>query len=374
MEGCGDFLQWLGPDTSMNILMCLKDPSDLIRVCSVSSSWRRFGHQNHRPFYSDHSIPFQNGCFDGMSIPFQPSFYSEPNTTSLYITMIENSLSKQLCLRLFPEISSFAHVIEVENTIEPIVVKPDKSMEWEYLKRDHRVYAFLARGLTSFVRKDCLSEAIFASSTDNYPEESIQNTLEPSDRVEQRASYWSSEGESDPTVPEILDYKLISKLCVITEIHVQPFQARAVRFRMGRPRSSMEIGSDFRDEFEAGRESPDYAFEWTYTSPEFPMAQENCLQKFKLPEPVLCIGGILQVELLGRAYCQEELKTVKAIGCKLVSHMKEKTIMSISHVQVVGRPLSSGFDVDIHGPSGRCTLKYYHGAEHCQSPTRAPEG
>ncbi|GMP70148.1 hypothetical protein CsSME_00029120 [Camellia sinensis var. sinensis] len=204
MEGCGDFLQWLGPDTSMNILMCLKDPSDLIRVCSVSSSWRRF-----------------------------------------------------------------------------------------------------ARGLTSFVRKDCLSEAIFASSTDNYPEESIQNTLEPSDRVEQRASYWSSEGESDPTVPEILDYKLISKLCLITEIHVQPFQARAVRFRMGRPRSSMEIGSDFRDEFEAGRESPDYAFEWTYTSPEFPMAQENCLQKFKLPEPVLCIGGILQVELLGRVQRQE---------------------------------------------------------------------
>ncbi|XP_028053943.1 F-box protein At4g00755-like [Camellia sinensis] len=110
MEGCGDFLQWLGPDTSMNILMCLKDPSDLIRVCSVSSSWRRF--------------------------------------------VIENSLSKQLCLRLFPEISSFAHVIEVENTIEPIVVKPDKPMEWEYLKRDHRVYAFLARGLTSLCSLD----------------------------------------------------------------------------------------------------------------------------------------------------------------------------------------------------------------------------
>ncbi|KAL7214350.1 hypothetical protein ACSBR1_026710 [Camellia fascicularis] len=326
MEGCGDFLQWLGPDMSMNILMCLKDPPDLVRVCSVSSSWRRF--------------------------------------------VIENSLSKQLCLRLFPEISSLAHVIEVENMIEPIEVKPDNSMEWECLKRDHRVYAFLARGLTSFVRKDCISEAIFASSTDNYPEESIQNTLEPGDRVEQRASYWSSKGESDPTVPEILDYKLIAELCVITEIHVQPFQAyfqlgfpiysaKAVRFRMGRPRSSMEIGSDFRDEFEAGRESPDYAFEWTYTSPEFPMAQENCLQKFKLPEPVLCIGGILQVELLGRVQRQE---------------LDGLFYICISHVQVVGRPLSSGFDVDIHGPSGRCTLKYYHGAEHCQSPTRAPDG
>lgn len=26
--------------------------------------------------------------------------------------------------------------------------------------------------------------------------------------------------------------------------------------------------------------------------------QENCLQTFKLPEPVLCIGGYLQIELL----------------------------------------------------------------------------
>ncbi|KAK4379354.1 hypothetical protein RND71_001216 [Anisodus tanguticus] len=29
--------------------------------------------------------------------------------------------------------------------------------------------------------------------------------------------------------------------------------------------------------------------------------QENRLQQFKLPESVLCIGGYLQVELLGRA-------------------------------------------------------------------------
>ena len=33
--------------------------------------------------------------------------------------------------------------------------------------------------------------------------------------------------------------------------------------------------------------------------------QENRLQNFKLPEPVLCIGGILQIELLGRVQRQE---------------------------------------------------------------------
>ncbi|KAL7214348.1 hypothetical protein ACSBR1_026709 [Camellia fascicularis] len=35
------------------------------------------------------------------------------------------------------------------------------------------------------------------------------------------------------------------------------------------------------------------------------MAQENRLQKYELPEPVLCIGGILQIELLGRAQREE---------------------------------------------------------------------
>lgn len=40
----------------------------------------------------------------------------------------------------------------------------------------------------------------------------------------------------------------------------------------------------------------------------------------------------------------------------------------MSHVQVVGRPLSPAFDVDIIDPSGKCTLKYYPDAEYCCSP------
>ncbi|XP_058181913.1 F-box protein At4g00755-like isoform X2 [Rhododendron vialii] len=270
---------------------------------------------------------------------------------------------------MFPEVSSIAHAIEVKNTIEPVEACPENSTEWECMKRDHRVYAFLARGLTSFTRKDCILEAISASSTDNYPDESIENTLEARDRIEQRASYWSSEGEDDPTVPETLVYKLIAKLCVITEIHVQPFQAffqygfpiysaKAVRFRMGHPRSPIGVGSDSGDEFDTGNESTDSAFIWTYTSPEFPMAQENRLQKFKLPEPVLCIGGIVQVELLGRVQKQE---------------MDNLYYICISHVQVEGRPLSLPFDVEILDPSGRCSLRYCPMAELCSSPTRAPE-
>jgi len=43
MEVCIDFLNWLDPDISVQILMYLEDPSDLVHVSSVSRSWRDFG-------------------------------------------------------------------------------------------------------------------------------------------------------------------------------------------------------------------------------------------------------------------------------------------------------------------------------------------
>uniref|UniRef100_M1B4V4 F-box family protein n=1 Tax=Solanum tuberosum TaxID=4113 RepID=M1B4V4_SOLTU len=273
MEGCGDFVQCLLPDMSIKILSCLDDPADLIRVSAVSSSWRQF--------------------------------------------VIGNDLCKHLCLKRFPEISSVGNMIEVENTVVPVVSQPEKSTEWLCLERNHRVYAFLSRGLSNCITEDCLIDAIHASSTDNYPEESILNTLKPGDRVERRASYWSSGGQSDPTVPETLTYKLISKLCLISEIHVQPFQAyfqfgfpiysaTAVRFRVGHPNVKIDVESDNGLESVAAQaRSFCDKIVWTYTSPEFPLVQENILQKFKLPEPVLCIGGILQVELLGRVQKQQ---------------------------------------------------------------------
>ncbi|XP_057950609.1 F-box protein At4g00755 [Malania oleifera] len=325
MEGCSDFIKWLGTDMSIKIFLHLEDPSDLVRICSVSSSWRQF--------------------------------------------VIANELCKQLCFRIFPEMSNVAHIIEVSNMIEPVEIGPKDSTEWNYLKRNHRVYAILARGLTPVMRRDCISRAISASSTDNYPEESIQNTLVPSDRVDQRASYWSSEGASDPKVPEILIYKLMADLCVITEVHVQPFQAyfqfghpiysaKAVRFRMGHSKYPLEIESDLIDEPVVGHEFFDNSFVWTYTSPEFPMVQENYLQTFKLPEPVLCVGGILQVELLGRVQRQE---------------MDGLYYICVSHVQVMGRPLLRSFDVKILDPSGKCSLKHNPEVD-CPYPVRSAGG
>jgi hypothetical protein len=124
-----------------------------------------------------------------------------------------------------PEISDVVHSIEVDDMIEPVSNMLEGYRDWECLKRSHKAYAILAFDLTPYVKKkNCILKALAASSTNNYPEESILNTLEPGDGTENRASYWLSEGQSATEIPETLVYKLCSKICLITEIHVQPFQ------------------------------------------------------------------------------------------------------------------------------------------------------
>ncbi|CAI0463369.1 unnamed protein product [Linum tenue] len=324
-EKCGDLMQWLGVDMFIQVLMHLDDPSDLVRLCAVSSSWRRF--------------------------------------------VIEHGICKQLCLRKFPGMCSNVDLIEVDNLIEPVGRISDCRRSWEWLKRNHRVYAFLARGLSPVVTKDCISEAICASSTDNYPEETIQNTLEAGDRVEDRASYWSSKGQANPDVPERLVYKLASKLCLVTEIHVQPFQAyfqygfpiyssKSVRFRLGHSKFPMELEDDIAIVTYGHRPRDDH-FVWSYTSPEFPMAQESQLQKFKLPEPVLCIGGILQVELLGRAQRQE---------------IDGLHYICLSHVQAAGQQLMKPFDVELTDSTGECSLEYTPETESSEAASASLRG
>ncbi|XP_022757208.1 F-box protein At4g00755-like [Durio zibethinus] len=295
MQNDVHFINFLPDALSIKIFTSLEDPSDLVRFSAVSRSCRRF--------------------------------------------VITNGLCKHLCLRMFPQLSRVDHVNELGVTLNGHAEAGSSNfMEWEALEREHRVYASLARGFLSFAIRECISEAIIASSTDNHPDESIDNTLDPGDRVRGRASYWSSSGQSNPAVPETLTYKLNADLCVITEINIKPFQAyfqyhypiysaKSVRFRMGHIKSSMENHVD--------------EFVWTYTSQEFPMAQENCLQNFKLPEPILCIGGILQIELLGRVQRQE---------------IDGLFYICVCHVQVVGVPLSP-FGIQIIEPSEKFVLE-----------------
>ncbi|XWS48404.1 hypothetical protein CRYUN_Cryun13aG0073500 [Craigia yunnanensis] len=246
---------------SMKILMHLDNPADLIRVCLVSSSWRQF--------------------------------------------VIANGLCKQLCLKLLPEISAVAHTIEMNNLIDPVKLKQHAGFELQCLRRNQRVYAFLARALSPFTRKDCLSEAISASSTDNYPEESVHDTLEPQNRIENSA--------------------------------IEHYVCISAYFQYGFPiYSCKELHSDTRDSSTSSHHLADNKFIWTYISPEFPMAHENCLQKFKLH----CIGGFLQVKLLGRVQRQE---------------MDGLYYICISHVQIVVRPLLPRFDIEILDAAGRGT-------------------
>lgn len=143
----------------------------------------------------------------------------------LLFAVIENGLSKQLCFKMFPHLSGIFSIVEVNNSeMNEHNVACGSSTDSKSLQRDHRVYAHLVHASTSFLMRNCISSAIIASSTDNDPEESINNTLESRDVVARRASYWSSKGQFKPDVPETLTYRLVSNLCVITEINIRPFQ------------------------------------------------------------------------------------------------------------------------------------------------------
>jgi hypothetical protein len=78
--------------------------------------------------------------------------------------------------------------------------------------------------LSPYNTKDCIIHCIGASSTDRYPEEAIENTLEQADRLGWNPSYWSSRGHRDPAVAECLMYRLQTDLCLVDEIKMQPFK------------------------------------------------------------------------------------------------------------------------------------------------------
>jgi hypothetical protein len=96
---------------------------------------------------------------------------------------------------------------------------------WENHRKEQRACTYLAHTLLShYTSQNCIAGCIGASSTDNFPDESIENTLEPRDLVDFEQFYWSSGGQADPTVPECLIYKLQSDLCLIDQIKIRPFK------------------------------------------------------------------------------------------------------------------------------------------------------
>ncbi|CAO2184595.1 unnamed protein product [Urochloa humidicola] len=300
-SGGWDFLDWLGPDTSASIFHLLHDPADLARAAAVSRSWRQF--------------------------------------------VIAGGFCKSLCLRICPDVACFTRAVEV--TESPAAPAACTSGDCHDAEREHRIYSNLGGALVSpKPSANCIRDCICASSTDRFPAERMQNTLDPREVVRNRPSYWSSKGQENPEVPESLTYRLCSDLCIVDEIRIRPYQAvsfyhhqpifssKMVRFRIGSKLSDGSSGDDNHQRVIA---------DGNYTSPEFPMLQENALQSFKLPRPVLCIGGVGTIELLGRMQ--------KAID--------DMYYICICHTEVIGRSLSPSFTVDIS--DGATILMYLPG-------------
>ncbi|CAL5007475.1 unnamed protein product [Urochloa decumbens] len=289
-----DFVERLGPDASAAVFAVLRDRADIARAAAVSRSWRT-------------------------------------------LVMVVH-MSKIQCLRLCPEVASITRIEQEQPTNsasssnsginEGDAGSTAAAAAWENYKIEQR-------------------------GTDNFPGESIQNTLEPRDRLGEWApSYWSSGGQVDPGALEFLVYKLCSNLCLIDEIRIQPFKAffqdgfpiyssQYVRFKFGCPKVPLQH-KDLVSEVNEGQLTADDNYIWVYTSSEFPMLQENVLQSFKLPRPVLCIGGVVKVEFLGRVQKQ---------------WVDDQYYICISHVQVLGTPLPG--ELRAAACENGLALKYY---------------
>ncbi|CAM0946531.1 unnamed protein product [Alopecurus aequalis] len=315
----GDLLEWVGPDISAFVFRRLDHPADLVHAAAVSRTWRRF--------------------------------------------VIENNLSKSLCLRLWPELATVAAAEEVTRS-PPSPSAPESDSE-----RDYRIYSNLAGAVVSDSGDSdvaCITYCIGASSTNYFPEETMENTLYEDSIVDFHPSYWSSDGADDPEEPESLTYRLNHDICIVDEIRVQPFQAyfqhdkpiyssKMVRFRMGHYKLPRRSESFVTAEDENRMVNADKKYMWTYTSPEYPMLQENVLQSFKLPRPVLCIGGVVMIELLGRVQKQQP---------------DDRYYICVCNAQVVGRSLSPLFMFDISDPEGYSILKYLPGAQNLYAKDR----
>ena len=141
--------------------------------------------------------------------------------------VMEGQLWKGLCLQEFPEVRTFQEAVETDLPRDVKAAGPSGSSFTQNIESEDRIYRHLLRELLheSMLDRSSIGEAIGASSTDNYPAESIIHTLHPypvyADDA-QTASYWSSTGQRDNSVPGTLTYKLVSQLCVVHEVRIRP--------------------------------------------------------------------------------------------------------------------------------------------------------
>ena len=197
-----------------------------------------------------------------------------------------------------------------------------------------------ARGSRSFP-PNLAVEALCASSTDRDPEESVDRVLAPRSRGGSRKppSYWSSAGSTTRDATDHVVLRLNAPLAVVHAVWIAPFRAyfqrgkptfapARIRVHVGLSPNNRPDGADdgngggcpgprrprrpFSGGFTPGGYSdpPGAAAHdwrtgeslgtWLWSSPEFEVAPSETPQRFPLPTPALCVGGIVAVELAGR--------------------------------------------------------------------------
>lgn len=129
--------------------------------------------------------------------------------------------------------ANISAIIEQEEGALTMDCRTGYPLSFEILKKDHRMYSYLLEALSQSLvaPKDCVECVVGASTTDNYPAESVVNILLPDDKYPWGGtSYWSSKGQNDPNVPESILYKLDGGICIVTEIDIRPFECTYYNF------------------------------------------------------------------------------------------------------------------------------------------------
>ncbi|EIE20100.1 hypothetical protein COCSUDRAFT_57820 [Coccomyxa subellipsoidea C-169] len=231
-----------------------------------------------------------------------------------------------------------------------------------------------------------LACALSASSTDN-PEESVENVLTPLHRFNpalgvRSGSYWSSRGSEDESSTEWLALRLAHPLCLVSAVSIMPFLAffqrghpiyapKAARFvfSCGEDVKARPVGStpdsDTDEDPETAAlleeaEEAGYATirscarfsAWETRTEAFPMSQSDELQMFEFKRPILCVGGLVKIELLGRTQRQEQ---------------DNAWYTCINHVRVLGKPLHNFV------PASPQTQDRAEGSSSSSAPKRCPQ-
>ncbi|KAK4478059.1 hypothetical protein RD792_017324 [Penstemon davidsonii] len=189
-------------------------------------------------------------------------------------TVIHNGISKKLCLKKAPTLSIIGNVVDRDEVCYTL-----NGVDGHNPERDHNMYSYLLRAMSMYSPMNCINCIIAASSTNHYLMQSVVNVMLAQNKYIWGVSFWSSKGHRDPNVLEYIHFRLQSKVCIVNEIHIRPFEAfwepgnpvysaKSVRFQMGYPISIADFNVDYKS-LPLQQLADDYV--WTYTSPKFPM-------------------------------------------------------------------------------------------------------